>query len=91
MVFNIRSLFSRKIINENDIIVELNLKVKDLETKNNNLNFKLEEAELEQRGNTLDYEYEIEKLTRENLKLKNENSEMNSKLSKIASVFENNI
>jgi len=87
MVFNIRSLFSRKIINENDIIVELNLKVKDLETKNNNLNFKLEEAELEQRSNTLDYEYEIEKLTRENLKLKNENSEMNSKLSKIASVF----
>ncbi len=87
MVFNIRSLFSRKIINENDIIVELNLKVKDLETKNNNLNFKLEEAELEQRGNTLDYEYEIEKLTRENLKLKNENSEMNSKLSNIASMF----
>jgi len=91
MFFNIRSLFSRKIINENDIIVELNLKVKDLETKNNNLNFKLEEAELEQRGNTLDYEYEIEKLTRENLKLKNENSEMNSKLNKIASIFENNI
>jgi hypothetical protein len=91
MVFNIRSLFSRKIINENDIIIELNLKVKDLETKNNNLNFKLEEAELEHRGNTLDYEYEIEKLTRENLKLKNENSEMNSKLSKIASIFENKI
>jgi len=87
MVFNIRSLFSRKIINENDIIVELNLKVKDLEAKNNNLNFKLEEAELEQRGNTLDYEYKIEKLTRENLKLKNENSEMNSKLSNIASMF----
>jgi hypothetical protein len=87
MVFNIRSLFSRKIINENDIIVELNLKIKDLETKNNNLNFKLEEAELEQRGNTLDYEYEIEKLTRENLKLKNENLEMNSKLSNIASMF----
>jgi len=87
MVFNIRSLFSRKIINENDIIVELNLKVKDLETKNNNLNFKLEEAELEQRGNTLDYEYEIEKLNRENLKLKNENLEMNSKLSNIASMF----
>jgi len=87
MVFNIRSLFSRKIINENDIIVELNLKVKDLETKNNNLNFKLEEAELEQRGNTLDYEYEIEKLNRENLKLKNENLEMNSKLNNIASMF----
>ena len=87
MVFNIRSLFSRKIINENDIIVELNLKVKDLETKNNNLNFKLEEAELEQRSNTLDYEYKIEKLTRENLKLKNENLEINSKLSKIASMF----
>jgi hypothetical protein len=91
MVFNIRSLFSRKIINENDIIVELNLKIKDLETKNNKLNFTLEENELEHRGNTLDYEYKIEKLTRENLKLKNENSEMNSKLSKIASVFENNI
>jgi hypothetical protein len=91
MVFNIRSLFSRKIINENDIIVELNLKIKDLEAKNNKLNFTLEENELEHRGNTLDYEYKIEKLTRENLKLKNENSEMNSKLSKIASVFENNI
>lgn len=87
MFFNIRSLFSRKIINENDIIVELNLKVKDLETKNNNLNFKLEEAELEQRGNTLDYEYEIEKLTKENLKLKNENSELSLKLNNIASMF----
>jgi hypothetical protein len=87
MVFNIRSLFSRKIINENDIIVELNLKIKDLEAKNNKLNFTLEENELEHRGNTLDYEYKIEKLTRENLKLKNENSEMNSKLSNIASMF----
>ena len=87
MVFNIRSLFSRKIINENDIIVELNLKVKDLEAKNNKLNFTLEENELEHRGNSLDYEYKIEKLTRENLKLKNENSEMNSKLSNIASMF----
>ena len=87
MFFNIRSLFSRKIINENDIIVELNLKVKDLETKNNNLNFKLEEAELEHRGNTLDCEYEIEKLTRENFKFKNENLEMNSKLNNIASMF----
>ena len=91
MFFNIRSLFSKNIINDNDVITELTLKVKDLETKNNKLNFTLEENELEHRGNTLDYEYKIEKLTRENLKLKNENSEMNSKLSKIASVFENNI
>ena len=89
MVFNIRSLFSGKIINENDTIVELNLKIKDLEAKNNKLNFTLEENELEHRGNTLDYEYKIEKLTRENLKLKNENSEMNSKLSNIASMFKN--
>jgi hypothetical protein len=91
MFFNIRSLFSKNIINDNDVITELTLKVKDLEAKNNKLNFTLEENELEHRGNTLDYEYKIEKLTRENLKLKNENSEMNSKLSKIASVFENNI
>jgi len=87
MVFNIRSLFSRKIINENDMIVELNLKIKDLETKNNKLNFTLEENELEHRGNTLDYEYKIEKLTRENLKLKNENSEFSLKLNNIASMF----
>jgi len=87
MFFNIRSLFCKKIINENDIIVELTLKVKDLETINNKLNFKLEEAELEHRGNTLDYEYKIEKLTRENLKLKNENSEFSLKLNNIASMF----
>jgi hypothetical protein len=87
MFFNIRSLFSRKVINENDIIVELTLKVKDLEAQNSKLNFTLEENELDHRGSTLDYEYKIEKLTKENLKLKNENSELSLKLNNIASMF----
>ena len=56
MFFNIRSLFSRKVINENDIIVELTLKVKDLEAQNSKLNFTLEENELDHRGSALDYE-----------------------------------
>jgi hypothetical protein len=87
MFFNIRSLFSRKVINENDIIVELTLKVKDLEAQNSKLNFTLEENELDHRGSALDYEYKIEKLTKENLKLKNENSELSLKLNNIASMF----
>lgn len=78
----LKNIFGKK-INENDYIVELENKVKYLEKENGELKFKLDESELEYKDALITYEYKIEKLTEENLKLKQQNNNFSMKLSEI--------
>lgn len=78
----LKNIFGKK-INENDYISELENKVKDLEKEKQELKFNLEENELEYKDTLITYEYKIEKLTEENLKLKQQNNNFSMKLSEI--------
>jgi len=81
----LKSLFGKK-FNEEDYISDLKIKISELEKEKKELKFQLEENELEYKDTLIQYESKIEKLTEENLELKQTNKSFSVMFSQIVSI-----
>lgn len=80
-----KSLFGRN-FNEADYISDLKIQISELEKEKKELKFQLDENELEYKDTLIEYESKIEKLTEENLELKQANKSFSVMLSQISSI-----
>lgn len=85
MLCKIKKMFS-KVFDENNYIAELNSRIEELETEIRQLKFQLEENELEYKDSLLRCESKIETLTKNNLNLEKDNSEITFKLNQISTI-----
>ena len=81
----LKSLFGKK-FNGEDYISDLKIKISELEKEKKELKFQLEENELEYKDTLIQYESKIEKLTEENLELKQTNKSFSVMFSQIVSI-----